>query len=339
MTNLSNLFNNGAGAVGSLFTGQQHAVSQQQQQATLAQMLQQNQIEAQMAPVNQQLKEAQLAGVQAQLPGMEAQSRTLVRKDEMDEESKRAQMQDVFLKYASAQGEEGIKSMEREGDVLRGAAAVVSKYPVAAQKQAFSQFAQKYGTVDSPMVKAMMEVEDSQFLKGLQEMGMGMMTASRKAAQERLLRQEENKSQERINKANNDAKIESAEIAARAREAAAKSRLTQASQLSPDKAITMLEMIPEEDRTPAEWRALQKLKEYQYTKGAVRANAVTPGVMGMDSPIEAAKKAAQDERPQAPEAAPSGGDIESALKAQGMQYEPSKYHYRMHNGKVQRAPK
>ncbi len=197
-------------------------------------------------------------------------------------------------------------------------------------------------------MKQLRNLPPDQFLQGITAIGTAMATSTEKFQQDQVLRDRENESQERINKRNNDTKEEAARIAAEARvqSANARSQATLKALASPDKQIAYLEMIPEQDRTPAEQNALFKLKEYMLSKAAAGANATTPTVLGQNTPMQNASEAAAKMSPpvtttQAPVAKPvaSPQDFAAIAKQQGLSYEPDKYEYRMIDGKLKRKAK
>lgn len=326
----------------SMMMGQNQFDDRNRKAAELQALFQQNQQAAAMDPLKQQMMQGQIATQQAQLPGQVGASQSLAAQGQFDQETGPAKIAAKFSAMADQMGEEGMKGLAREGEVYRTASAMMAKYPVAAHKQILAQFAQRYGSTNSPILQNLMKVKDDELMKGLDELGTGMAMASEKFVTQRALNSDNNASRERQHKMDNEAKLEAERIKGDARKESAKMRLKEAGALTPDKAIAKLEMVPEDERTPDEWKALQKLQAYMLTKAAAGANATTPGVLGMDSPMASAQKAAAaltpNQQAAAPQA-PAGGDISAIAKQQDLAYEPDKYHYRVVNGKLQRAPK
>jgi hypothetical protein len=225
-------------------------------------------------------------------------------------------------------GQEGVNRMQQDAERFGQAAAVLDGLPPMAHKKALSAIVQKYGgDVNNPMMAGLLQLPDEELAKAVRGMSKGMALATRKFTQEQELKQQENQSQERINKANNDRAMEVAKTNAAAREKASKAALDKAmAKLSIEDRIGALEEIPEALRTPDEAQNLMKLKEFVYTKKAAGAPAVAPTVMGQDTPIQAAQKAARGG--EAP-TAQSSPNLEAQVKAANWDYEPDKYHYRI----------
>ncbi len=351
MANLTNLFNSGAGATGSFFTGQEHVMDQEKAAATLQELMMKNEQTAAMNPLDLEAKRQSIAQSKAMLPGVEGQAKSLAAQGTFDQETLQSRLATKFSEVATQLGKDGVARLEQDGDRIRQFSAIASKYPPAAHKQIFEAVMQKTGgDPDGALIKQFSALPDDQFLPALSAVGNAMATAGSKFVQERTLKKDENDSQERVNKLNNDTKTETARIAAEARIAAANARSSamMKSLATPDKQIAYLEMIPEADRTPAEQNALFKLKEYMLTKAAAGANATTPAVLGQASPMQNASEAAKAMTPpvvaqpqtQAPAAKPvAGGDFAALAKQQGLSYEPEKYHYRVNNGKLERKAK
>jgi hypothetical protein len=302
MSDLNGLFSNGAGATGSYFAGQNHASSLAQQQALTQGQLQLNEQRAAQAPLELQMKQAELAQSQAQLPGIVGQSKSLGAQGQYDEATVQPRITEKFSELAIKMGEDGVKRMEQDGDRMLKAASLLSKYPAAAHKQVLTKFIEQYGGgPDSPMLQAIQQVPDNQVLATLQAMGTGMATASSKFLRERTLKKDENDSQERINAANNGAKVQSAEISAQARvEAAEKKAQIMELSLSVEKRIGAL--IQKPNRTPEETEQLQKLQAYALSLKAAAAQQTTATVLGQQTPMDAAAGQAERLTPTAPPA-------------------------------------
>lgn len=339
MSDLNTMFNNGMGSLASYTMGQQQAADRQKQDLAMQVQQQKMQFDAEAHPFDMQRKQADLAQMAAQLPGIQGQAQSLAAKGAVDHASMGAKLAETLSGAADKLGEDGMKSLKREGEVLLQASEIMKRYPPAMHKQVLQAFAGKYGNPNSPLVQAMLAAPDNELLPGIVEMGKGLAMASTKFVQERQLKKDENDSQERINAANNKRAEEVARMAAEARARAEQLR-AQARQtgLTPERQIAALEMIPETERTPDDWNALTRLKELVYNKAAMGANAVPAAVLDQESPTERATRLAQPQGRPAPQAAATS-DVAAMAQKQGLSYEPEKYHYAVIDGVLKRKPK
>lgn len=248
------------------------------------------------------------------------------------------------LSAASAQmGQDGMTKMAQDAERFGQAAQIVKGLPVGAHKQAIAAITQKYGgDPNSPMVKGLLELPDDKVAPALEVLAKGFALSSKKFIQEKELKDSENASQERVNKANNDRALEVARIGAESRKAAAAARQAAVKHMNIDQSIAMYEAIPESERTDEDRQTLQNLKAYALTKAAAGANGVPAAVMGMPTPTQNAQTAAQQLTPTtAPQTPPATSSLGDAVKASGWAYEPTKYEYRVNptTGKVERRAK
>jgi hypothetical protein len=345
MSDLNTMYNNGMGSLASYYMGQQQGDEQQKRALDLRAKELKNQFDAQANPLELRQKQATLDQMAAQLPGLQGQSASMVAKGVEDTSMLSSKMAAGLAKHMSQLGEEGITQMKQEGERAMQAAQVLQKYPPHMHKQIFTQLSQQYGgNPNGPVAKAILSIPDDQFLEGVKAMGEGMALATSQFTQTRTLKRDENESQERINARNNEAKVEAARLAAEARAKAEKLRAeARQTGLTPEKQLTSLLMIPEPDRTPADWDAIGSLQKLIYTKATLGSNSTTAEVLGSETPTDRAARLAQPNRPAAPPqaATPSGQDFKAlAVQAWGA-HEPDKYEYGINpaTGRPARRPK
>lgn len=340
MSDLSTLFGASPNTAG-MMMGQNQYDDRQQKAALLQQMLLKNQQDAAMNPLEQQFAQGRVDQQQAQLPGIKAHSDVLGMQRDQEMQLAPMKIAEQLEAMKGQIGESGFKRMAQDGERAGSIAAMAAKYPVAAHREIVAQAMKQYGAdPNSPITKALQDQKDEDILPTLKVMSEGIALASGKFHQARTMNQDKLDSAERVHKADRESREKIAKMGADSRVDVAELRTKAAiKDLTPDKAIAKLEMIPESERTEADNIALYKLTKYMLTKGAISANATTPTVLGQDTPIAAAGKAADSLQTPRTQASAKSDDIASAVSKAGWKYEPNKYHYRVVNGIAERAPK
>lgn len=340
MSDLSSLYNNGAGSMASLFAGQNQAAQQDQQQQELIKMRMANEQAQVMNPLEAQFKQGQLQQQQAQLPGIMGQSQSAAAQGQFDTQTLTAKIAKSVADTKVHLNDTQIRGMQQDGEKIRQLAGIMKQYPPALHKQLMESYMSKVEG-GQEMIKQFGNVSPDKLQQLLEASGNAIALATADHVQKTDMKRQENESQERNNMRTNDARLAAAELAAQARVKAAETRMQAMQDLaSVEKLIGQL-VMKGSGRTPEETKKLQDLQSYQLTLKAAAAPATTANVLEQDSPMIAAQKAAQQLTPsEAPKPKEQGGgEVESLAKKAGWAYEPTKYMYRVQNGKLQRALK
>jgi hypothetical protein len=294
-----------------------------------------------MNPLNAQFRQGQIAEQGAILPGQQAAARSLVSNANVDTATESARIAQRLSSLSNQMGVDGVQKMAREGAIASQAAAALKNYPPALHKEILPKLYMQYGgDPHSPLLQGFMSMPDGEIAKALATTGQGMAMASHEYLQKSALQANENNSQERIAKGNNSTSIEVAKIQAASREAAARARAAAMAKIpkTEDRIAILEEAEANGEATPQESELLRRLKNHVYNEKTLAAPATAPEVMGQETPTARAARLAQGSTPQA--AAPQAPDIQQALQAAGMPYEPNKYEYRIGpNGQPQRKAK
>lgn len=298
---LNTMFQNGMGPYAALQAGRQVVADRQMGDANLRAKQLENEQTAAMNPLNQQFRQGQIAQQGAELPGIQGQSASLASQGQVDTATTSAKVAQRLSSLSNQVGVDGMEKMGREGAMALQASQALAQYPPALHKEVLPKLLAQYGMdPNSPMVAGILKMPDEMVQKSLSTLGSGMALASKDYLQKSALQTDDNKSKERIADTHAAATIYSAKIMAASREAAANARAGAMKHMSVDQAIAMLETTA--DRSPEEDQQLVALKKQQLQARAAGAQAVAPTMLGQDTPLQAAAKAAGE--PPASQAAP-----------------------------------
>lgn len=322
MSTLDTMFQNGMKASGAFALGQQLPVEQQTNQANLQSMMLANQSAAQLNPLRAQLMQgqidqtgAQTANMQAELPGLQANSSMLGTKADIETKTAAAQIAQRLSSLNNQIGVDGVQKMGRDGTIALQASQALSKYPPALHKEVFQKIVEQYGgDPNSPTFKGLYNMPDGQFQKAAATLGQGMVMNSGDYLQKVELTKMDNDSRERQSAGNNRATIEAAKIGADSRVNAAKARVEgMKSTLGIDKTIASLESQKAQNGgvLPPEYEdELNRLKVQQLQTHPT--NNVAPQMIGMPTSYDNARSAVTGAAPAGPNntgavSAPQGG--------------------------------
>jgi hypothetical protein len=205
--------------------------------------------------------------------------------------------------------------------------------------QALKNILEKYGVeADNPMIKPIMDGDPEQMPTALLNMGKGMALASEKYIQEQALarqQQEASAAQARETAAahaasarevaginagaskyavdeNNKARVNMAEMAAKAREFAAQNKPK-----STDQAIAALSAIPESERTPAEQAQLVQLSQQKIAERSAGVNPLPAQVLGQPTAVQTAPQASPFVQGQQPSVQPAQSTAPAGMRQVG----------------------
>lgn len=348
------MFGRGMNGLASYWAGQQQASSQAQQQAQLASLMQQQQRESQMLPLDLEAKRAGIAAENARLPGIMGQSQSMQAQGQFDQNTISSKVQAELAKHKSQMSQSELEQMGTMGTKMMQAAQVIEQagVPPPQQAQAMSKILSEFGVdPSSSFVAPLLQKVDPRTLttvmkqvgEGLAKTGTQFIQNSALAGQAEGARATEGAanraSQEKIASGQQATALEVARInsAARMQAQQARADMQRNKPQSIDQAIAQLAQIPEEERTPAEQKALEQLSKQKLAQAAAGANPLPGRITGNETPQDIA--ASTGVFNQAGGGAPAGNNVASAVQAAGWQYEPNKYEYRIGpDGKVQRRP-
>jgi len=327
-----------------------------------------NQHSAAMNPMLQQQQGLQNQTMQAQLPGVVGTSQTLAARGSIDQQMAPMRMQAEQQELLSKASKEQLEDSARMGEKLLQIGSMLEQIQGPGQKSAaLPMIAQKYGLApDDPILKALMQQtggDESKIAPLFIKAGTAVTQTTGKLIAERAKLATEQQGQTERNAQDNQARIESARIAAESRISVAEINAMSAQQRavmkeSLQQRVRVLgQKMAERQATEAEKTEYQSALHTLMLLNTVRADDTAPQVMQGGTPTTASQRVdsgvqrimgnmpqqayeTQQQQP-APQQSATPHDIRaSAGKAFGS-YDPNAYEYRINpqTGKLQRKPK
>src|SRR5215213_932100 len=183
---LQTMFNNNMGSLASIQIGTQQA-EEQQKAAAAAQMqeqlLQEQQLKNQQAqkmnPLDLMFKQGSIDQQKAQLPGFQAQARSLQSQAAVDEGTQASKIAAAISENQDKIGVNGMKEIQRGAAIARQSAALLRTVPPPARQAALSEILQQQGSnPGTTFMKAFVTMDPSRMPDMIDQVGQGMAMAS-----------------------------------------------------------------------------------------------------------------------------------------------------------------
>jgi hypothetical protein len=298
--------------------------------------------------------------LQAQLPGVQGQAATQAAQGQYD-----TQMLPTKLQVGQSDANTKIDAntfaqMGELGEKANTMACILDTIPPAARGAAFQKYAGDLGFPTQGLDKALQNVSPDTLPDMLRTLSSKITQGTAKYQTEMARTNAEQAGANTRNTATNaanldsrmytaDSRVQSTQITADARMEAerikARTAIQKQSQaldmamtkLTPDQRISLLQSIPEDSRTPDQQATLDALKRHEYTRDTLRTPDLAPQVMTGGTPTTPQERVNQAMGTPAARAVDPA--VQQGAKEAWGAYEPTKYEYRMSNGKLQRKPK
>lgn len=298
MGTLDTMFQNGMRASGAMALGQQLPVEQQTNQANLQSLQLANQQSQVMNPLNAQFMQGRIQGqdlanqtTEAQLPGVQGQSQSLVAQGKYDNDTNAQRIAGRLSDIANQIGVNGVMKMGRDGAIASQVAVELAQYPPSHHKEALPKLIEQYGgDPNSPTFQGLMQMPDGDVAKAAATLGKGMTMASGEYMQKQALQSDELKNRASIAAGNNAATIEAAKISAASRVQAAEKRAEQMmSHMNTDQKMAFLsDRIASGDATDGEKAQYQDLQNKKKEQRAAGINPLAANMTGTPTPVQQA---------------------------------------------------
>lgn len=318
-------FGQGMNGLASFYAGQQIAQNREREQANLATIMQQQERERQMLPLDLETKRAAIAEQNARLPGLEGMSMQQQAAGKLAQGTLSDAIAAKMAGFKADASDAQVKILDNTAQKLQKAAIAVKQagVPTMMVPEAMRKTLAEYGLDESnPFVQGILKVPPEQMVAIADQIGTGIAKASpaniqntaqqaQAQANARAINTESRLSQEKIAAGNNATQLEIARMNNQGRLQAAQARQALQRPMSTDQTIAHLSMIPESERTPEEQAALVNLSKQRLAERAAGANALPAQVMGVSTPQQNAQGATPFSQPQAappitPQTLPNG---------------------------------